>query len=209
MATIAASDEIRTSVSTAPDRATPAAVRIEALDFVRGAALFGILLMNITGFGLPDAYTNPVNAGGATGANLWAWIVAQVGFEGTQRALFSMLFGASAILLTSRLEAAGRADAADIYFRRNLWLIGFGLVNAFLFLWWGDILYTYGVIALFIFAFRKLAPKALLAVGIGALLIGAVWNLHDAARTIARHDAAVAAQAAGDAATPEQRAAIG
>ena len=62
--------------------------------------------MNITGFGLPDAYTNPVNAGGATGANLWAWIVAQIGFEGTQRALFSMLFGASVILLTSRLEAS-------------------------------------------------------------------------------------------------------
>ena len=69
--------------------------------------LCGILLMNITGFGLPDAYANPTNAGGANGANLWAWIVTEMGFEGTQRALFSMLFGASAILLTSRLEAAG------------------------------------------------------------------------------------------------------
>ena len=106
MATFAATDE---SVLTAPapaDRAAPAAQRIEALDFVRGVALCGILLMNITGFGLPDAYANPANAGGATGANLWAWIVTEMGFEGTQRALFSMLFGASAILLTSRLEAA-------------------------------------------------------------------------------------------------------
>src|SRR6186713_3128145 len=84
--------------------AAPADRRIEGLDFVRGVALCGILLMNITGFGLPDAYSNPTNAGGSTGLNLWAWIITQVGFEGTQRALFSMLFGASTILLVSRLE---------------------------------------------------------------------------------------------------------
>src|SRR5687768_3436977 len=198
MATIAASDEIRTSVSTVPDRATPAAVRIEALDFVRGAALFGILLMNITGFGLPDAYTNPVNAGGATGANLWAWIVAQIGFEGTQRALFSMLFGASVILLTSRLEASGRTDAADIYFRRNLWLIAFGFANAFIFLWYGDILYAYGIIALFVFPFRKLGPKWLLTLGIGVLMLGAVWNVYDNVQLVKKHDAFAAAVAARD-----------
>jgi uncharacterized protein len=189
----------------------PAALRIEALDFVRGVALFGILLMNITGFGLPDAYTNPTNAGGATGANLWAWTITQIGFEGTQRALFSMLFGASVILLTSRLEAAGRADAADIYFRRNLWLIGFGFVNAYLFLWFGDILYAYGVTALFVFAFRKMAPKWLLAVGIGALIAGAAWNAYDTRELLHKHEAYVAAAAAragGERLTEDQQGAI-
>ena len=186
-------------VATAPSAAAPAAQRIEALDFVRGVALFGILLMNITGFGLPDAYVNPVNAGGAAGANLWAWIVTQVGFEGTQRGLFSMLFGASVILLTSRLEASGRADAADIYFRRNLWLIGFGFVNAFVFLWYGDILYAYGVTALFVFAFRKMPAKWLLAVGVGALLLGAVWNAVDTSRLLDAHAAYAEAAAARDA----------
>jgi len=74
MATIAAADEgIPAAAQTGG--AAPAGRRIEALDFVRGVALCGILLMNITGFGLPDAYTNPMNAGGATGANLWAWII--------------------------------------------------------------------------------------------------------------------------------------
>jgi uncharacterized protein len=198
MASIAASDDMLASPAAAPDRAAPAAVRIEALDFVRGAALFGILLMNITGFGLPDAYSNPANAGGATGANLWTWIVTQMGFEGTQRALFSMLFGASVILLTSRLEASGRTDAADIYFRRNLWLIAFGLVNAFIFLWYGDILYAYGVIALFVFPFRKLAPKWLLALGIGALMLGAAWNVYDNVQLVKKHDAHAAAVAARD-----------
>ena len=39
------------------------------------------------------------------------------------RAIFSWLFGAEAVLLTSR---GGRADTADIYYRRDLWLMLFG-----------------------------------------------------------------------------------
>jgi len=196
MATIAAPGE---SVLTAPasaDRAAPATQRIEALDFVRGVALCGILLMNITGFGLPDAYLNPTNAGGATGPDLWAWIITQMGFEGTQRALFSMLFGASVILLTSRLDASGRTDAADIYFRRNLWLIAFGFVNAFVLLWYGDILYAYGVIALFVFAFRNMAAKWLLAIGTAALLLSAAWNVYESDQLLGKHEAYAAAKAA-------------
>jgi uncharacterized protein len=210
MATIAAGADA--GIPAAAERGpAPAARRIEALDFVRGVALCGILLMNITGFGLPDAYENPMNAGGATGANLWAWIVTQIGFEGTQRGLFSMLFGASVILLTSRLEREGRRDAADIYFRRNLWLIGFGMVNAFVFLWWGDILYSYGIVALFVYAFRNMAPRWLLVIGIGVLLLGAVWNAYDTNEAIAKHDAwlpAAAAQAAHRPLTQAQRDAI-
>lgn len=198
-------------IEAAEEDPAPAARRIEALDFVRGVALCGILLMNITAFGLPDAYASPVNSGGATGANLWAWIVTEVGFEGTQRALFSMLFGASVILLTARLEAAGRPDAADIYFRRNLWLIGFGFVNAFLFLWYGDILYAYGVTALFVYAFRKMAPKWLLAIGVGTLILGALWNAYDNKVLRDRHEAYAAvaqARAGGARLSEEQQSAI-
>ena len=191
--------------------AEPAPRRIEALDFVRGCALFGILLMNITAFGLPHAYSNPTNAGGAEGANLWAWIVMMVGFEGTQRALFSMLFGASVILLTSRLEASGRSDVADIYFRRNLWLIGFGLINSFIFLWYGDILYAYGIVALFVFAFRKMAARHLLKIGLATLLLGALWSGHETYQLIVKHEAygeAAAARSAGRTLSAEQQAAV-
>lgn len=191
--------------------ATPVAQRIEALDVVRGVALFGILLMNITAFGLPHAYSNPNNAGGAAGANLWAWIITQMGFEGTQRGLFSLLFGASVILLTTRLEASGRSDAADIFFRRNLWLIGFGFVNAFILVWYGDILYAYGVVALFVFAFRKLAARWLVLIGVGSLFLGALWNVYDATRLIDKHQAhgeASAAQASGATLTEEQTEAL-
>ncbi len=187
----------------------PAAKRLESLDFVRGCALFGILLMNINGMGLGPAYDNPTISGGDSGINLWTWLVINVGFEGTQRALFSILFGAGVVLLTSRLEASGRADAPDIYFRRNLWLIAFGLVNSWLLLWIGDILYYYGITALFLYAFRKMSGRELLGLAIASLVIGAAWSANDARRLLNVHAEATAASAvAATARTPDQKKAI-
>ena len=60
--------------------------------------------MNITGFGLPFAYGTPTIYGGATGANLWAWITTNMLFEGTQRGMFSILFGAGFMVLINPLE---------------------------------------------------------------------------------------------------------
>ena len=192
------------------DALAPVAKRLESLDFVRGCALFGILLMNIVGMGMGPAYDNPRAMGGDTGINLWTWIVMTVGFEGTQRALFSILFGAGAILLTSRLESRGRVDSADIYFRRQLWLIAFGMFNAWVLLWFGDILYAYGITALFLFAFRKLAGKTLLAIGIGALLLGATWNAFDASKALGIYRGYEAASAVAPAQrSGEQKSAIG
>lgn len=184
--------------------AGPTASRIVTLDFVRGVALFGILLMNITGFGLPHAYSNPVNAGGAEGVNLLSWIIIQVGFEGTQRGLFSMLFGAGVILFTTRLEAKGRSDVADIYMRRNLWLTGFGLINGYLLLWSGDILFYYGLIALLVFPFRRMMPKWLLLIGAGMMMISALWSSIETSDLIENHDAYQVTQAAGATPTKEQ-----
>ena len=161
--------------------------RIESLDFVRGCALFGILLMNIVGMGLGPAYDNPTIQGGDTGINLKTWYFFNAGFEGTQRALFSILFGAGIILLTSRLEKSNRPDADDIYFRRNLWLIAFGLANAWILLWVGDILYYYGITALFLFAFRKLAGKTLLALGLASFVIGAAWSGIETLNSLEKH----------------------
>ena len=188
---------------------TKADDRIVALDFVRGAALFGILLMNITAFGLPAAYNNPLNAGGAEGANLGVWVMNAMLFEGTQRGLFSMLFGAGIILFTSRLEAKGRTDVADIYLRRNMWLTGFGLLNGFILLWSGDILYYYGLTAVLLFVFRNLAPRALLAIGVAGLLFNAGWNALDNSLLMRSHDAYVATQVEGATPTAEQKALAG
>src|SRR5690349_5183588 len=190
--------------------AAPTARRIESLDFIRGCALFGILLMNIVGMGLGPAYDNPTIMGGATGINLETWYFFNVGFEGTQRALFSILFGAGVILFSSRAEASGRSDHADLYFRRQLWLIGFGLFNAWILLWLGDILYYYGITALFLYAFRKLPARNLLIIGLAGFALGAAWSAYDANRTLKTFQEAQAAQKVPERArSEEQKAAIG
>jgi uncharacterized protein len=137
--------------------------RITGIDTIRGFALLGILLMNICSFGLPmAAYNNPAPAGGATGLNLWTWYIVTVLGEGKMRAIFSMTFGASVYLLIDRLSRKGAAaEAADIHYRRMLWLLLFGLMHAYL-IWLGDILFPYAMMGLLLYPLRKLSPKALL-----------------------------------------------
>lgn len=152
--------------------------RINSLDIIRGIALLGILLMNIVGFGLVDAYDNPTISGGSTGLNLKVWAVNNMLFEGTMRALFTMLFGAGFILLTSRLEMKGAGiKVADIYYRRTLWLLLFGVIHVYFLLWFGDILYPYAIFGLMLFPFRNAAPKYLLMGGIAILLFATLIDI--------------------------------
>jgi len=137
--------------------------RIGMLDATRGIAVLGILIMNVTGFGLPRAYDDPTNWGGAEGINLTTWRIAALFFEGTMRGLFTLLFGAGALLFLQRHAARDSGLLpADLYFRRTIWLIAFGLVNAYLLLWPGDILYYYGVVGLLLFVFRNVTPRKLI-----------------------------------------------
>ncbi|MEJ2112364.1 MAG: DUF418 domain-containing protein [Flavobacteriaceae bacterium] len=152
--------------------------RINSLDIIRGIALLGILLMNITGFGLAYAYGDPTNSGGATGWNLKVWIMDNMFFEGTMRGLFTMLFGAGFILLTTRgIEKGGGISVADLYYRRMLWLLLFGILHVYLMLWYGDILYPYALFGLMIFPLRNVKPKHLVMAGLVLLTIGSIISI--------------------------------
>jgi uncharacterized protein len=155
--------------------------RIEIIDSLRGFALLGILLMNIPAFALPyTMYLNLNIRHEYAGPNYYTWWIVNMGFEGTMRAIFTMLFGAGCLLLLSRLEKkSGVLSAADIYYRRLIWLLLFGIINAFIFLWPGDILYTYALCGLFLFPFRNLKPSWLLAFGIVFMLL---YNLKETLR---------------------------
>lgn len=139
--------------------------RIGLLDALRGIAVFGILLMNIVGYGLPYAYEDPTNWGGSSGANLLFWRLDTLLFEGTMRGLFTLLFGAGALLFLQRhAQQSGPARARGLYLRRTLWLIVFGLINGYLLLWDGDILFYYGVTGLLLaLPFHRLSPTRLIA----------------------------------------------
>ncbi|HEV7232882.1 MAG TPA: DUF418 domain-containing protein, partial [Sphingorhabdus sp.] len=78
------------------------------LDALRGFAVMGILAMNIAAFSMPFmAYFNPNIYGGASGADLFSWFFGFILIDGKMRGLFSLLFGASMMLIISRAEANG------------------------------------------------------------------------------------------------------
>jgi uncharacterized protein len=161
--------------SAAFESATPLiqSERVQIIDALRGIALLGILLMNIPYFSLPFLTANDLRVRNEySGINYYTWWTVSGFFEGTMRAMFSMLFGAGSILLVTRLEKKHTgAYPADIYYRRLIWLLIFGLINAFIFLWVGDILYSYAICGLFLFPFRKMAPKYLFLIGIALMLM--------------------------------------
>lgn len=134
--------------------------------------------MNVTGFGLAHAYGDPTNSGGATGLNLKAWVMNNMLFEGTMRGLFTMLFGAGFILLTTRgIKRGGGIEVADLYYRRILWLLLFGVIHVYLMLWYGDILYPYALFGLMIFPLRNVTAKYLVIVSIVLLTIGSLISI--------------------------------
>ena len=154
--------------------------RIQSLDIMRGIVLFGILLMNINGMGLARAYGDPTVSGGSTGWDLYTWITTNMFFEGTMRALFSLLFGVGMFILLDRLEKKGAGlNAANIYFRRLTWMLVFGLIHAYLLLWVGEILYDYALMGFLVFSFRNMAPKKLIMVAAFLFAAGALWNWSD------------------------------
>ena len=137
--------------------------RIILLDSLRGLALCGILLMNIPGFALPQIQAlDPSVRNELSGLNFYAYYIIELFLEGSQRAIFTMLFGAGMLLFLGRLEK--KIDGlmvAELYFRRQLWLLLFGLFNAYILLWFWDVLFHYAIFGMLLFPFKRLTPKSL------------------------------------------------
>ncbi len=82
--------------------------RILSIDVIRGIAVLGILIMNIQSMSMPGAaYINPEAYGDLTGLNKWVWILSHILADSKFITIFSILFGASVILLTDKSEHAG------------------------------------------------------------------------------------------------------
>ena len=159
------------------------------LDAMRGFAVMGILLMNIVSFALPElAYINPVVVEGTDRADMAAWALTFLFVDGKMRGLFTLLFGASLMLIVERARATGEG-AAGVHYRRMLWLGVFGTLHFYL-LWWGDILFSYALVGCVAFAMRDwsarrlakwgLAIYAVGFVGYSALLGGLFWLRYQA-----------------------------
>ena len=153
--------------------------RIEALDVLRGLAIFGILFVNAAYFGLPMMeVVQPTLAGevGVNGQNAdWnaTWFI-KTFFELKFVSMFSMMFGIGAALQFDRARQSGsRFDG--FYCRRLLILLGFGILHAVVF-FYGDILTIYAVLGVSLLAFCRLKTKILLPIVIGLMMIAALMS---------------------------------
>ncbi len=179
-----------------PPPTPPSASRIGQLDFIRGIAVMGILLANLPAFALPAAaYFSPLAWGGHRGADAVAWFVNFVLVEGKMRGLFSMLFGASMLLVIDRAEATGRSGLR-VHLTRMAVLFAIGLVHLYL-IWWGDILAHYALVGAIAYLFIRLPARLLLLFsllfllldllmsgGVAAMLYGATPPAADMVREI-------------------------
>ena len=148
--------------------------RIESLDVLRGFALLGILLVNIVAFGLvssafldPGIYLTPIG-----GIDYIVWAFVELSSEGAMRALFSILFGAGVVLFVT----GSTAKSGWLHYRRNFWLLIFGLINAYIFLWPGDILVTYALSGFVLWFVRNWKARSLLILATFLILIGSLQN---------------------------------
>ncbi len=166
----------------------PKSERLISLDFVRGIAVMGILLLNIVGFAWPEVvYISPRAPGGppVSASEDRTWLAIFVLADGKFRGLFSLLFGASLLLFVNRADARaesdGGPDGETLQKRRLGWLALFGLAHFFL-LWWGDILFLYavcgfGALAARDWPVRRLVRWALTIYVGGALAMGAMMGV--------------------------------
>jgi uncharacterized protein len=144
--------------------------RFLALDAMRGIAVMGILAMNIIAFAMPEpAYLNPMAWGQESAADLYAWAVGFVLVESKMRGLFSLLFGASMLLVYTRAEEAN-GNGGEVHVRRMVWLLVFGLIHCFL-IWFGDILALYALCGLAAIGLLRASPSTRLKIGIGLLTL--------------------------------------
>lgn len=153
--------------------------RIVTLDVLRGIALFGVLVANIwlwfSGiyFRFPD-YNAEVWSGSLDGI-----VFLSIAFFIATKAMatFSFLFGLGFAIQMTRAEQRGRS-VGRFHARRMAVLLLIGAIHA-VFIWYGDILFTYALLGFALLLFRRRSNRTLVVwafmlAGAVPILLGAL-----------------------------------
>ncbi len=147
--------------------------RAEWLDALRGFALLGILLINLTAFS-GYAFIDPASKAALpwNGADGVLEYLTHALIEAKFYSLFSFLFGLGFAMQLQRAEQRD-GDFRSVFRRRMAWLLAFGLAHA-VFVWFGDILNFYALMGFALLWFRKVSARVLLGAAIFCLT-APVW----------------------------------
>jgi len=147
---------------------SPARPRLHEIDFVRGVALFGILVVNLPYYGLPLEVASGVPALN-DGPGLLAWGFANSLFEFKFVSLFSLLFGMSLILQRDSLVRR-RGHWLAALLRRQGFLLLIGLVHGVV-LFQFDILLPYAILGTIALVAFTLPTRVTVAIAVSLLAL--------------------------------------
>jgi uncharacterized protein len=165
----------------------PRTERVITLDVIRGIAVMGIFSVNVVGMAmLQRAYFYPPAYGFEGLGDHLMWFLNFIFIDGKLRSLFSILFGASMLLVMERAVAAGRSPWRTHYARMIVLLI-LGWLHWAL-LWWGDILTHYAAVGMVVVLLWKLRVKWLLAIAGIAFVVHAAAPVYFFATEIPGYD---------------------
>ncbi|MEQ8552647.1 MAG: DUF418 domain-containing protein [Cyclobacteriaceae bacterium] len=137
--------------------------RLGSLDFLRGIAVLGILMINIGSYSYPNpfhAYAFGFEDALDRDARFWIYLF----FQGKFFSIFALLFGVGFYIFLERMEVRDIGlRGMDVFARRLFWLFVFGAIHA-IFIWHGDILYHYATCGLLLFPFRSFKTPYLFSV---------------------------------------------
>ncbi len=159
--------------TTTPIDPTDPRARIKSVDMVRGFALFGVLLLNMSNFGSTPIW-------GVLESSGWGGIFDHISFtmmhsvfETKSWRLFAFLFGFGFALQMLKAETQG-AGSLGFYFRRLVILLFIGMAHSLFHD--GDILMQYAALGILLLAFRKLETRFLLVLVVLLLAVFPVGN---------------------------------
>jgi len=133
-------------------------MRIEAIDLLRGFAILGLPTMNMIAFSMPmSAYMNPTSFGQDDYLNHFLFSFFHLFSDQKFMGLFSLLFGASTLLLATKTSTDSKSPLF-IHYSRMFWLFVIGLLHS-VYLWEGDILALYALLGCLIYPLKDLSIK--------------------------------------------------
>ena len=144
--------------------------RILTLDVIRGIAVMGIFSVNVIGMAMiQTAYFYPPAFGFEHLSDKVVWLVNFILVDGKLRSLFSILFGASMLLVMDAAIRSGRS-AWRAHYARMIVLLGIGFLHFFL-LWWGDILTHYAAVGMVVVLLSKLRARILMIIAVVGFIL--------------------------------------
>ena len=159
-----------------------APANVFSLNTLLGIGLFGALLISIWVFGgfTPNMQTRLLSSPKGFEFRLYSTI--SLLFEGKMIALIAIAFGAGIVLFLRKHNEPGKPSRADLFIRRQFWMIILGLLNAVIFLWTQDVLFHLGIMGILLFAFFRASNRNLIIASVLTTMIFAgkhYWNYAD------------------------------